>query len=65
MKLAQQLALPQAEQEYKYINEQQLRRSVEMAFEDLRNDVIATRESTDKDVTLGRLRHHFLLMGAT
>jgi hypothetical protein len=65
MQSRQHLSLPQANFEYSLVNEQQTRRSIEFAYDDLRQDIVATRMNTDKDASLGLRRHQFLLMGAT
>jgi hypothetical protein len=65
MRSGQNLPLPQAEPEYNQIKDQQMRRAVEFSFEDVRNDIVATRNASDKDASLALRRHQFLLMGAS
>ena len=45
-------------------NEGVARRSIEQYFQDLRNDIIESRDKTDKAASLALRRHQFLLMGA-
>lgn len=64
MKSSETIALPVTTLSYDAGNEQTTRRTIEHAFEDLRNDVIDSRDMTDKVASLSQRRAQFLLMGA-
>ena len=64
MRTGQTFPLPKTEQEYRHLNETVTRRSIEQHFEDLRVDVVSTRDILEKDGSLALRRFQFLLMGA-
>ncbi len=64
MRSPETVTLTTAPSEYDSFNEQSLRRQIEIAFQDLRGDVIEVRDKTDKVASLAMRRHQFLLMGA-
>ena len=65
MRTSETITLPVAAHEYGQTTEQTMRRTVEQTFQDLRNDVIEVRDTTDKVASLAVKRHQFLLMGAS
>lgn len=64
MRSAQNIKLPSAENEYSADGERIMRRTAEQALEDLRNDIIDTRNKSDSPSSLALRRFQFLLMGA-
>lgn len=64
MRTSEFLTLPSTLAIYDPNNEQTTRRTIEQAFQDLRNDIIEIRDKTDKVASLSMKRHQFLLMGS-
>jgi len=64
MRTSEIITLPLAEHIFSQENEQRTRRTVELAFADLRADVVVHRDQKDGPATLALRRHQFLLMGA-
>jgi ATP sulfurylase len=63
MRSSETLTLLIADPEYNRDHEQTTRRTIEQAYEILRNDVVGIRDNTDKTASLAMRRHQFLLMG--
>lgn len=64
MRSPETIRIPSASQQYDMNSENVSRRTVEQHFQDLRNDIIETRDKTDKSASLALRRYQFLLMGA-
>lgn len=64
MRSSETTTLPAVTPEYDLHNEQVMRRVVEHALFDLRNDIIDSRDMMDKPASLSQRRVQFLLMGA-
>ncbi len=63
MRTSETIRLPNAGVEYNLDEEQITRRTTEQALQDLRVDIIETRDHTSKQASLAMRRHQFLLMG--
>jgi hypothetical protein len=63
MRSSEQVSLPIAEEKFSSSDEQVMRRTVEQALQDLRIDIIETRDGSDKTASLATRRFQFLLMG--
>tara|TARA_R110000751_G_scaffold1817_1_gene6595 strand:+ start:3357 stop:3554 length:198 start_codon:yes stop_codon:yes gene_type:complete len=57
--------LPIAPNEYDALNERVNRRTIELAFQRVENDVQLAKTQGDKDGSLAMRRFQFLLMGAS
>ena len=56
--------LPKAKREYELQDEIVTRRTIEQHIQDLRVDVVSTRDIQEKNGSLAAKRFQFLLMGA-
>ena len=65
MRTPETIRLPSASLQYDMNNEIVARRSIEQFFQDLRNDILETRNASNKSASLAQRRHQFLLMGAS
>ena len=57
--------LPIAPDEYDVLNERLNRRTIELVFQTIENDVQLAKPQGDKDGSLAMRRFQFLLMGAS
>ena len=57
------LSLPS--EEYDRENEQTMRRTIELALQDIESDVLIAKTQSDKPSSLAMRRFQFLLMGAS
>lgn len=64
MRSSETLTLPTVPQLYTNVNEEMNRRSIVQAYQELRNDVVDIRNTSERDSSLALKRHQFLLMGA-
>jgi hypothetical protein len=64
MRSNESVSLPVPGAEYDQIAEQIARRTVEHALDDLRRDIVDSRDFTDKPASLSHRRMQFLLMGS-
>lgn len=64
MRSSEALTLPRVESQYVRSNEEVNRKSIVQAYQNLRNDVIEVRNTSDRESSLALRRHQFLLMGA-
>ena len=63
MKSSETLTLPKAPLEYRLSDEEMNRRSLIQAYQELRNDVVDCRDTSEMGYSLALRRHQFLLMG--
>ena len=64
MRSSEVLSLPTPNEEYDEFDERVFRRAIEQYLQDLRTDIIETRDSSDSAASLAGRRKQFLLMGA-
>ncbi len=64
MRTGQVFPLPKTKSEYEVLDQTVTRRAIEQHLEDLRTDVVSTRDILEKDGSLAMRRFQFLLMGA-
>jgi hypothetical protein len=57
--------LPIAPDEYSVLNERLNRRTIELVFQTMENDIQVAKTQSDKDGSLAMRRFQFLLMGAS
>lgn len=65
MRSSESVNLPIATRDYDLSNEQTMRRTVEQAYSELRNDVASNELQKSKPSTLALRRFQFMLMGAS
>ncbi len=63
MRTAETITIPIAKPEYSEADESTIRRTIEQTFQDIRLDIISTRDTTTAPASLALRRHQFLLMG--
>jgi len=59
------IPLSSPSEEYDRENEQTMRRNLEIALQDIENDVLIAKTQSDKQSSLAMRRFQFLLMGAS
>ena len=59
------IPLSSPSEEYDRENEQTMRRTVELALQDIESDVLIAKTQSDKPSSLAMRRFQFLLMGAS
>ena len=63
MRSSEVFSLPIPMNDYNFVNEQIVRRSIEQYCAALRDDIQTSTDKTDKVASLALRRHQFLLMG--
>ena len=63
MRSSETLTLPTVGNEYRRSDEEANRRSIIQAYQNLRNDVVDCRDTSEPSASLALRRHQFLLMG--
>jgi hypothetical protein len=64
MRTNETISLPNVANDFDFVNEELFRRSVEQVLQDMRNDMIAIRDTSEKSASMANRRRQFLLMGA-